>query len=104
MKKTFIKTKNVKRFVALMDELQKLPPNIPKLALVYGDHGLGKTNAIIGWATRTNQFRQLVKLINKIEKLSETNEIEEIDEYTLKGLLNERQTALPVQAIKKRYA
>ena len=37
MKKTFIKTKNVKRFVALMDELQKLPPNIPKLALVYGE-------------------------------------------------------------------
>ncbi len=41
-------------------------------------------------ATRTNQFRQLVKLINKIEKLSETNKIQEIDEYTLKGLLNER--------------
>ena len=41
-------------------------------------------------ATRTNQFRQLVKLINKIEKLSETNKIEGIDEYTLKGLLNER--------------
>lgn len=35
MKKTFIKTKNVKRFVSLMDELQKLPFNIPKLALVY---------------------------------------------------------------------
>lgn len=30
----FVKTKNVKRFVALMDELQNLPPNIPKLALV----------------------------------------------------------------------
>ena len=243
MKKTFIKTKNVKRFVALMDELQKLPPNIPKLALVYGGHGLGKTNTIIWWATRndavyvrannemtqgallreileelgerpfyisqenfnlivkilkqqsriiivdevdylvgsknvieilrdiqdltgcpvvlsgmgamdkkiarfkhfedrlfkklkfeqfnssdikeiieeltelnftedaieylatrTNQFRQLVMLINKIEKLSETNKIQEIDEYTLKGLLNERQTAFPVQAIKKRYA
>lgn len=228
MKKTFIKTKNVKRFVALMDELQKLPPNIPKLALVYGDHGLGKSQTIQWWAdkndsvyvratqgmtsrwllseiaeelgedpywhtqetfeliekylrqhpkviivdeidyliekhtvetlrdlhdrttcpivlvgmesadkklaryphlvdrlyktlkfeqfnqdditdilqqitdleftpdainylaTRTNQFRQLVKLINKIEKLSETNKIKEIDEYTLKELLNER--------------
>ncbi len=54
MKKTFIKTKNVKRFVALMDELQKLPPNIPKLALVYGGHGLGKTNTIIWWATRND--------------------------------------------------
>lgn len=41
-------------------------------------------------ATRTNQFRQLVKLINQIEKLAKTNEIEVLDEYTLKGLLNER--------------
>lgn len=239
----FVKTKNVKRFVALMDELQKLPPNIPKLALVYGDHGLGKTKAIIWWATRndaiyvranneisqngllqaivdelgerpmylmqenfklilkhlkqdpkiiivdeadylfnsknvieilrdiqdstgcpvvlsgmgamdkkiarfkhfedrifkklkfeqfnssdikeiineltelnftedaieyfgtrTNQFRQLVKLINRIEKLSETNKFDEIDEYTLKGIINERQTNFPVSAVKKLYA
>lgn len=35
MKKTFIRTKNVKQFVSLMDELQKVPPNIPKMALVY---------------------------------------------------------------------
>ena len=50
----FVKTKNVKRFVALMDELQNLPPNIPKLALVYGEHGLGKTKAIIWWETRND--------------------------------------------------
>lgn len=238
MKKTFIKTKNVKRFVSLMDELQKLPPNIPKLALVYGDHGLGKSQTIQWWAdkndsvyvratqgmtsrwllseiaeelgedpfwhsqetfglienhlrqnpkiiivdeidyliekhtvetlrdlhdktgcpivlvgmgaadkklaryphlmdrvyktlkfeqfnqedisdilsqltdlsftedainylaTRTNQFRQLVKLINQIEKLSQTNQIKELDEYTLKGLLNERTNIKALQAIK----
>lgn len=41
-------------------------------------------------ATRTNQFRQLVKLINNIEKLANTNQINVLDEYTLKGLLNER--------------
>lgn len=243
MNKTFIRTKNVKQFVALMDELQKLPPNIPKLALVYGEHGLGKSQAIIWWttrndaiyvranneitqngllqaiaeelgerplylmqenfklilkhlkrdpkiiivdeadylfgsknaieilrdiqdltgcpvvlsgmgamdkkiarfkhfedrlfkklkfeqfnssdikeiideltelnftedaiaylATRTNQFRQLVKLINRIEKLSETNKFDEIDEYTLKGIINERQTTFPVQTVKKLYA
>ena len=228
MKKTFIRTKNVKQFVSLMDELQKLPPNIPKMALVYGEHGLGKSQTIQWWAdkndsvyvratqgmtsrwllseiaeelgeeafyhsqetftliennlrlnnkviivdevdylidksiietlrdlhdktacpvvlvgmgsadkklasyphlmdriykklkfekfnsddikeilteltdlkfkddaieylaTRTNQFRQLVKLINRIEKLMKTNQIEELDEYTMKGLLNER--------------
>lgn len=238
MNKTFIKTRNVKRFVALMDELQKLPSNIPKLALVYGEHGLGKSQAILWWATRndaiyvratqgmtsrwllseiaeelgedpfwhtqetfvlienqlkqnprviivdeidylmekstvetlrdlhdktsspivlvgmgavdkklaryphlcdrlyktlkfehfdfddikeilnkltelnftdeaieylatrTNQFRQLVKLINKIEKLSNTNQIEELDEYTLKGIFNERANIKAMQAVR----
>lgn len=237
MKKTFIKTKNVKRFITLMDELQKLPPNIPKLALVYGEHGLGKSQTIQWWAdkndsiyvratqgmtsrwllseiaeeigedpywhtqetfslienhlrqnpkviivdeidyliekhtvetlrdlhdktgcpivlvgmgaadkklaryphlmdrvyrqlkfeqfnqedisdilcqltdlsftedsinylaTRTNQFRQLVKLVNKIEKLSQTNQIKELDEYTLKGLLNERANIKTLQKV-----
>lgn len=238
MNKTFIKTRNVKRFVAMMDELQKLPSNIPKLALVYGEHGLGKSQAIQWWAdkndsvyvranqgmtsrwllseiaeelgeepfwhtqetftliennlrqnpkmiivdeidylmekntvetlrdlhdktscpivlvgmgaadkklaryphlcdrlyktlrfehfdfddikeilnkltelnftddatkylaTRTNQFRQLVKLINKIEKLSNTNQIEELDEYTLKGIFNERANIKAMQAVR----
>lgn len=243
MKKTFIKTKNVKRFVTLMEELQKLPSNIPKLALVYGDHGFGKSKTILWWATkndavyiraahkmttcwllrditeelgetpmyltqdnfnivvrslkrspkviivdevdyliangdlietlrdihditgspivlvgmgamdkkiarykhledrlysklkfeqfnandikeilieltdinftddaveylatRTNQFRQLVKLINKIEKLSQTNGFDEIDEFTLKGIINERSTAKVVQKVEQIYA
>lgn len=237
MKKTFIRTKNVKQFVSLMDELQKLPSNIPKMALVYGEHGLGKSQTIQWWAdkndsvyvratqgmtsrwllseiveelgeeaywhlqdnfelienilkenprvvivdeidylieksiietlrdlhdktgcpmvlvgmgtadkkiaryphlmdriykilkfekfnsddvkeilteltdlkikddaieylaTRTNQFRQLVKLINKVEKLMKTNQIQELDEYTMKGLLNERTNIKTLQAI-----
>ncbi|MDO5306922.1 MAG: AAA family ATPase [bacterium] len=54
MKNVFVKTKNVKRLVSLLDEVQKLPPNIPKLALVYGEHGLGKTHSVIWWATRND--------------------------------------------------
>ena len=54
MKRTFIKTQNVKRFITLMEELKNLPPNIPKLALVYGEHGLGKTHSVIWWATRND--------------------------------------------------
>lgn len=50
----FVKTKNVKRFVGLMEDLKKLPPNIPKLALVYGDHGLGKTKTLLWWATKND--------------------------------------------------
>ena len=242
MKKSFIKTKNVKQLVSLMDELNKLPNNIPKLALVYGEHGLGKSQAIQWWAdkndcvyvranqgmtsrwlltdiaeelgaeafwhaqdtfaiieetlkykpktiiidevdylidkhiietlrdlhdrtscpvvlvgmahikqklsrfphlcdriyksvkfehfdvkdiaeilsqltdlnitedginylaTRTNQFRQLVKLVNKIEKLSKTNQIDEFDEYTLKGILNERTNIATLQTNEKMFA
>ena len=37
-----------------MDRLKKLPPNIPKLALVYGSHGLGKTKTLIWWATKND--------------------------------------------------
>lgn len=43
MKKAFIRTKNVKNFVTLMENLKKCPANIPKMALVYGGHGLGKS-------------------------------------------------------------
>ena len=50
----FVKTKNVKRFVGLMEDLKKLPPNIPKLALVFGDHGLGKTKTLLWWATKND--------------------------------------------------
>ena len=79
MKNVFVKTKNVKQLVALLDEVQKLPPNIPKLTLVYGEHGLGKTHSVIWWATRNdaiyvranNDINQngLLKLI--VEELGE---------------------------------
>ena len=54
MKNVFVKTKNVKKLVTFFNEVQNLPPNIPKLALVYGEHGLGKTHSIIWWATRND--------------------------------------------------
>ena len=54
MKKTFIKTKNVKNFVALMEELKNLPPNMSKIALVYGEYGLGKTQTIQWWAAKND--------------------------------------------------
>ena len=50
MKLEFITTKNVKKFAALMAELKNLPPNIPKMALVYGEPGLGKSETITKWA------------------------------------------------------
>lgn len=54
MKKAFIKTRNVKNFVTLMENLKKCPANIPKMALVYGGHGLGKSQTILWWATNND--------------------------------------------------
>ena len=54
MKKAFIRTKNVKNFVALMENLKKCPANIPKMALVYGGHGLGKSQTILWWVTNND--------------------------------------------------
>ena len=68
MKKVFVKTKNVKRFITLMEELQKLPPNIPKLALVYGEHGLGKSNAIQWWTDKNDLEEILFLTQNYLEK------------------------------------
>lgn len=243
MKNVFVKTKNVKKLVTLFNEVQNLPPNIPKLALVYGEHGLGKTHSVIWWATRndaiyvrannemtqngllkaiaeelgerayfymqenynlilkhlkqnpqiiivdevdyligsknvieilrdiqdntgvpiilvgmgamdkkiarfkhfedriykklkfehfdendikeilesmtelnftddaityiatrTNQFRQLVKIVNKIEKVAETNQIKELDEQLLKGIIYERQSIKTLPKIEKLHA
>ncbi len=54
MKKIFVKTKNVKEFIALMNRLENRPPNLPKIGLIYGEPGLGKTNAILWWALQNN--------------------------------------------------
>lgn len=54
MRKTFVKTKNIKNFVSLMEELKTLPPNIPKIALVYGEYGLGKSETIKWWTFRND--------------------------------------------------
>lgn len=54
MNKKFVKTKNVKAFVGFMEELKSLPPNIPKIALVYGDYGLGKSETIKWWTFKND--------------------------------------------------
>lgn len=54
MNKKFVKTKNVKEFVGFMEELKTLPPNIPKITLVYGDYGLGKSETIKWWTFKND--------------------------------------------------
>ena len=79
MKTNFIKTKNVKRFVSLMDNLQKAPANVPKMALVYGDYGLGKSQAIMWWVTNNDAI--YVRCNHKISSRWLLSEIvKELDE------------------------
>lgn len=54
MKRKFVVTQNVKRFVDLMDTLKNAPANLPKMALVYGDFGLGKSQTIMWWVTNND--------------------------------------------------
>ena len=49
-------------------------------------------------------FYIYLQLLEKIEKLSQRNGIDEFDEYTLKGILNERQNLKTLQKIEKMYA
>ena len=47
MNKTFVKTQNVRNFIGLIENLQNKPMNIPKMALVYGEPGLGKSQTAL---------------------------------------------------------
>ena len=54
MKKVFVKTNNVKRFITMMNNLQNRAEGVPGMALVYGEPGLGKTQTINWWAFKNS--------------------------------------------------
>jgi len=54
MKKTFVRTQNVKNFISLMNSLQNKPDRVPKMALVYGEPGLGKSRTALWWAVKND--------------------------------------------------
>ena len=47
MKRIFVRTQNVKNFIGLVENLINKPNNIPKMGLVYGEPGLGKSQTAI---------------------------------------------------------
>ena len=47
MNKIFVKTTNVKNFIGLVENLINKPKNIPKMGLVYGETGLGKSQTAL---------------------------------------------------------
>ena len=54
MKKVFVKTNNVKRFITMMNNLQNRAEGVHGMGLVYGEPGLGKTQTINWWAFKNN--------------------------------------------------
>lgn len=47
MNRIFVKTQNVKGFIGLVENLLTKPANLPKMALVYGEPGLGKSQTAL---------------------------------------------------------
>lgn len=52
MKKIFVRTQNVKNFIGLVENLINKPKNIPKMGLVYGEPGLGKSQTALWLACK----------------------------------------------------
>lgn len=52
MNKIFVKTTNVKNFIGLVENLKNKPKNIPKMGLIYGEPGLGKSQTAIWLACK----------------------------------------------------
>ena len=54
MHKLFVKTRNVKNFIGLMNNLIDKSNDVPKMGLIYGDPGLGKSRTAVWWATQND--------------------------------------------------
>ncbi len=52
MNRIFVKTTNVKNFIGLVENLTNKPKNIPKMGLVYGKPGLGKSQTALWLACK----------------------------------------------------
>ena len=52
MNKIFVKTQNVKNFIGLVENSINKPKNIPKMGLVYGEPGLGKSQTALWLACK----------------------------------------------------
>ena len=52
MNKVFVKTQNVKNFIGLVENLINKPKNIPKMGLIYGEPGLGKSQTALWLACK----------------------------------------------------
>ncbi|HNW26123.1 MAG TPA: ATP-binding protein [Candidatus Gastranaerophilaceae bacterium] len=83
MNKTFVKTKNVKNFIGLIENLLAKPANLPKMALVYGEPGLGKSQTALWLACQYDSvYIRCTNLMTGRWLLEEiVKELEEVPRY-----------------------
>lgn len=73
-----MKTQNVKNFIGLVENLQNKPKNIPKMGLVYGEPGLGKSQTALWLACKYDGIYLWASLMTGRWLLEEA--VKELDE------------------------
>ena len=99
MKRNFIKTQNVKNFIGLVENLLNKPKNIPKMGLIYGEPGLGKSQTALWLACKYEAiYLRATNLMTGRWLLEEiAKEIDEIPRYLTSDNFN-----LIVQKLKQK--
>lgn len=90
MNKIFVKTQNVKNFIGLVENLQNKPKNIPKMGLVYGEPGLGKSQTALWLACKYDAiYLRATNLMTGRWLLEElVKELDEIPRFLTSGNFN----------------
>ena len=91
MKKVFVKTNNVKRFITMINNLQNRAEGVPGMGLVYGEPGLGKSQAINWWAFKNDAILvRCTQLMTAKWLLTEILDyMSEIKPYSISDCFNE---------------
>ena len=99
MNRIFVKTTNVKNFIGLVENLTNKPKNIPKMGLVYGEPGLGKSQTALWLACKYDAiYLRATNLMTGRWLLEEiAKEMDEIPRYLTSDNFN-----LIVQKLKRK--
>ena len=99
MNRIFVKTTNVKNFIGLVENLLNKPKNIPKMGLIYGEPGLGKSQTALWLACKYDSiYLRATNLMTGRWLLEEiAKEMDEIPRYLTSDNFN-----LIVQKLKQK--
>ncbi len=99
MNRIFVKTTNVKNFIGLVENLLNKPKNIPKMGLIYGEPGLGKSQTALWLACKYDAiYLRATNLMTGRWLLEEiAKEMDEIPRYLTSDNFN-----LVVQKLKQK--